>query len=302
MSELTLATSFSSAAREHLARLREGEAKVRVDGDLEGVHLMRTSCRRLRATVKYLGDPLPRKTRKQLQNGLRDLMTALGNVRDLDVLRQALDTVPGMDAGEGEELKESVEERLSLATERMQDVLDGAEYPRLLRDLEAAADVADDGVPASRVGPTRIGAALSEVLGLQPADWSAAPEESLHDLRKSVKKMRYALEAFAPTYGKPVERAIERCRALQESLGTIQDAAAFSEHLKGARSFSAGQFLATLRARSGRELEGLPDLWKKTFGPKGLSRLGAHLFRRSVKGGKVEVEESAEEERQRQVI
>jgi hypothetical protein len=98
-----------------------------------------------------------------------------------------------------------------------------------------------------------------------------------------------------------VERAIERCRALQESLGTIQDAAAFSEHLKGARSFSAGQFLATLRARSGRELEGLPDLWKRTFGPKGLSRLGAHLFRRSVKGGKVEVE-PAEEERQRQVI
>lgn len=302
MSDLTLAGSFSTATREHLARLREGEEKVRVDGDLEGVHLMRTSCRRLRATVKFLGDPLPGKIRKRLQNGLRELMTALGGVRDLDVLRQALDTVPGMETGEGEELKESVEERLSGATERMQAVLDGDEYPRLLRDLEAAAAVADDGVPACRVGPTRIGAALSGVLELQPADWSAAPEESLHDLRKSVKKLRYALEAFAPAYGKPVTRAIERCRTLQEALGTIQDAAAFSEHLKEARSFAAGQFIATLKARSGRELESLPSLWKKTFGPKGLSRLGAHLFRRTVRVSSPKVSEQEEEEAQRQVV
>lgn len=301
MSDLTLAGSFSAATREHLARLREGEEKVRVDGDLSGVHLMRTSCRRLRATVKFLGDPLPGKTRRRLQNGLRELMTALGGVRDLDVLRQALDTVPGMDTGEGEELKESVEERLSGASARMQEVLDGDEYPRLLRDLEAAAAVADDGVPACRVGPTRIGAALSGVMELQPADWAAASEESLHDLRKSVKKLRYALEAFAPAYGKPVSRAIERCRTLQESLGTIQDAAAFSGHLKEARSFAAGQFLATLKARSGRELEGLPGLWKKTFGPKGLSRLGAHLFRRTIKAIPVQ-EESEEEQAQRKVV
>ena len=305
MSDLTLAGSFSAATREHLARLREGEGKVRVDGDLDGVHLMRTSCRRLRATLKFLGDPLPGKSRRRLQNGLRELMTALGGVRDLDVLRQALDTVPGMETAEGEELKESVEERLSGATVRMQEVLDGDDYPRLLGDLEAAAAVADDGVPACRVGPARIGSALSGVLELQPADWTAASGESLHDLRKSVKKLRYALEAFAPAYGRPVARAIERCRALQESLGTIQDAAAFGEHLKEARSFAAGQFTATLKARSGRELEALPGLWKKTFGPKGLSRLGAHLFRRTIKATPRETaseKELGEQEPQRQVV
>jgi 8-oxo-dGTP pyrophosphatase MutT (NUDIX family) len=43
----------------------------------------------------------------------------------------------------------------------------------------------------------------------------------------------------------------------------------------------------------------LPGLWKKTFGPKGLSRLGAHLFRRAVKG---KVEPAAVEEPQRQVV
>ncbi|HZF00240.1 MAG TPA: CHAD domain-containing protein [Planctomycetota bacterium] len=296
----TLAASFSRATRDHLAKLREGERKVRTEGDLEGVHLMRTSCRRLRATVKYLGDPLPRKSRKQLQGGLRELMTALGTVRDLDVLRQSLDTVPSMETREGEELKESVEERLARATERMQDVLDGVEYECLVKDLEIAAGVADDRVPATRVAPARIGAALAQVMELQPSDWTAAPEESLHDLRKSVKKMRYALEAFAPVYGKPVERAIERCRGLQESLGTIQDASAFGELLKGVRTFSAGQFTATLRARATREIDGLPELWKKTFGPKGLSRLGGHLFRRATQQSVPSVD--AEEDSQREAV
>lgn len=276
----TLTESFTGAAREHLSRLREGEQRVRVDGDLEGVHLMRTSCRRLRATVKYLGDALPRQARKSLKNRLRELMTALGGVRDLDVLRQSLETVPAMANSEGEELKESVEERLAAATLRMQEVLDGESYESLIADLEAAVEVQDDGIPAARVAPSRIGSALAGVLELQPADWASAPEESLHDLRKGVKKLRYALEAFAPVYGRPVARAIERCRGLQESLGAIQDASAFAGLLAGVRTFAAGQFLATLRARAEREKDLLPAAWKKTFGPKGLERLGGHLYRR----------------------
>src|SRR5579863_4334202 len=95
---LTLATSFSQALREHLSRLREGERQVREQGELEGVHLMRTSARRLRATLKYLGDPLPREDRRALQRQLAELMTALGTVRDLDVLRRSIDSVPSLES------------------------------------------------------------------------------------------------------------------------------------------------------------------------------------------------------------
>lgn len=291
---LTLAHSFSQAIREHLGRLREGERVIREDGDLEGVHLMRTSCRRLRATLKYLGDPLPKDVRKPLEKELGRLMGALSTVRDLDVLRQSIDTVPSLSTPESESLKEAIEERLSGATARMQRALDAEGYPKLLAALERAVQISDDGTPVTWAGAARTADALTHTLRSKPADWAAAPEESLHDLRKSVKKVRYALEAFAPAYGRPVAKAIERCRDLQESLGIVQDAAAFSQHLKGLESFSAGQFIATVRVRAEREVGRLGDLWEKAFGPKAAARLGAHLFRRAVRNAAVDLPEAKE--------
>jgi CHAD domain-containing protein len=279
----TLTGSFSQAVRQNLSRLRDGERMIRDDGNLEGVHLMRTSCRRLRATVKYLGEGLSRELRKLLEIRLREVMGELGQVRDLDVLRQAVDGIPALASSDAEPLKESIEQRLSEATAKMQAVLDGESYARLQGDLEKAAQTADDGTLVTWAAPARVGAALAGVLCLKPADWASTPEESLHDLRKSVKKARYALEAFAPAYGRPVSRAIERLRELQESLGVIQDASAFRDHLKTIHSFSAGQFIATMRARADGELKRLPELWEKSFGSKGMARLGGHLFRRSVK-------------------
>src|SRR5258706_15198254 len=109
----TLAEGFVRAARQSIDKLREGEAMIRKDGDLEGVHLMRTSCRRLRATVKYLGDHLERKEQKTLQRGLQSLMTALGPVRDLDVLRGAIGSVESLDSVEADGLNQDIQQRLA---------------------------------------------------------------------------------------------------------------------------------------------------------------------------------------------
>jgi CHAD domain-containing protein len=279
----TLTSSFCQAVRQNLSKLRDGERMVREDGDLEGVHLMRTSCRRLRATVKYLGQDLSRELRKLLEIRLREVMRDLGQVRDLDVLRQAVDGMPALTTSDAEPMRESIEQRLSEATAKMQAAIDGESYARLLVDLEKAAQISDDGTLVAWAAPAKVGAALAGVLRLKPADWASTAEETLHDLRKSVKKARYALEAFAPAYGRPVTRTIERLRELQESLGVVQDASAFCDHLQSMRTFSAGQFIATMRARADGELKRLPELWEKSFGPKGMARLGGHLFRRSVK-------------------
>lgn len=289
----TLAATFSQAATQHLERLREGERMVREAGDLEGVHLMRTSCRRLRATVKYLGDHLARTERESLLTSLRSFMTALSPVRDLDVLKHAIEGTPAMAPQDVAALKSGVDNLLAPAQRRMTDALGGTDYARLVKELERAVHVPTAPLPASLVAPARIGKALADVLRLKPADWAAAEDEALHDLRKGVKKLRYALEAFAPAYGRPVARAIERCRDLQESLGTLQDAAVFATHLQGVRTFAAGQFLATMRARADAGIEALPALWTRAFGPKGLERLGGHLFRRAVKRAAARVAEAS---------
>jgi CHAD domain-containing protein len=279
----TLSRGFAKAVREHLAGLRLGEEKIRRDGDPDGVHRMRTSCRRLRATIKYLGTALPRETRAGLQNDLRRLMAALGPVRDLDVLRAAIGAATVLGEREAASLRDAVDKKQVKVKVRMQAALDGELYPRLQRDLEAAASLPEDGVPASYAGAGRIGAALEGVMLHKPADWATASEESLHELRKGVKKLRYALEAFAPAYGRPMADAIDRCRDLQETLGALQDAAVFGTLLKSVRTFAAGQFTASVRVRADVELRLLPEVWKRTLGSKAIARLGSHLFRRAVR-------------------
>lgn len=283
MSSIALSDAFSAAVRESLARLREGEARVRESRDLEGIHLMRTSARRLRSAVKYLGAQLPKPVRRRLQTGLRDLMGALGPARDVDVLRDAIRRTEGLEPQDAARLDAAAAVRLQRALKRMEAALGAEAYPALLSELEAAVSTPGDAVPASRAGASRILAALEDVVALRPTSWEGAEEERLHDLRKSVKRLRYALEAFRPAYGKPVERMIERCRDLQEALGAVQDVAMFSGLLKGVRSFAAGQFLATVRARVAAVRTALPDLWDRAFRGRTARRLGAHLLARMVR-------------------
>ena len=124
----TVSSCFSDAVLESLRKLREGEALVREQGDLEGVHLMRTSLRRLRSAVRFLGTHLPGSRRRVLQDGLRDLMGRLGPVRDLDVLKGAVAATPGAEPRDAESLAERVDKRLMSAHVRMMETLDAPEY------------------------------------------------------------------------------------------------------------------------------------------------------------------------------
>ncbi len=64
--------------------------------------------------------------------------------------------------------------------------------------------------------------------------------EALHTLRKEGKRLRYAAEAFAPLFpGAPTRRFLKRLRAVQGTLGEMQDAAVARDLL--ARLGSAGR-------------------------------------------------------------
>ncbi len=287
-----LSAAFSAAVRESLAKLREGEVRVREARDLEGVHLMRTSARRLRSAVQHLGGHLPGGERRRLGRALKDLMTVLSPVRDLDVLVHAVGASEVLAPADSESLKSGALSELAGPVRLMTEHLDGPDHAKLLADLEAAAAAPGDGSTVSTSGPKRLLKAVGAVLAGRPDDWAKAGDEALHELRKDVKRLRYALEAFRPSYGRPVAELVERCRDLQEALGAIQDAAAFAGTLRNLRTFAAGQFLAAERMRAVGRREELPGLWKRAFGPKMLGRLGAHLLRRCARPARA-AEESA---------
>jgi CHAD domain-containing protein len=274
----TVGEAFAVAVRDHVATLREAEGMIRGGGGVEGVHRMRTSSRRLRSAVKYLGAHLPVATRAALQAGLKGLMAALGPVRDHDVLIGEIAKTPGIAAADAASLAEAVRKRRERPALGMLEWLSGPRHRALLDGLEEAAHLAGS-VPVTAAGPARITKAIAAVVASKPA-WGSAADEALHDTRKAVKKLRYALEAFQPAYGKAMGRMIEACRDLQEALGAVQDAAMFGEQLRGLRTFAAGQFIATVRGAAEAVKARLPKVWERALGRRMLGRLGAHLLRR----------------------
>ncbi len=276
----TVGEAFAAAVRDNVATLREAEGMIRGGSGVEGVHKMRTSSRRLRSAVKYLGGHLDRATRAQLQHDLKDLMAALGPVRDHDVLIGEIAKTPGIAPPDVETLAEAVRKRRERPALRMLEWLSGGRHRALLGGLEAAARQAGSAA-VTAAGPARITRAIADVVASKPA-WESAADEALHDTRKAVKKLRYALEAFQPAYGRPVGRMIEACRELQEALGAVQDAAMFGEQLRGLRTFAAGQFIATVRGAAEAVKARLPKVWERALGRRMLGRLGAHLMRRMI--------------------
>jgi CHAD domain-containing protein len=78
--------------------------------------------------------------------------------------------------------------------------------------------------PIVAVAGGRIRAVYRRMLKMGDTIDEASPPESLHDLRKKGKELRYLLELFASLYTPEVIKpAVRRLKALQDTLGRFQD-------------------------------------------------------------------------------
>ena len=77
--------------RFHLARMLAREAGTREGIDTEELHAMRVATRRQRAAWRVFGASFRPGRTKRYRNGLREIASRLGTVRDLDVLLEAVD-------------------------------------------------------------------------------------------------------------------------------------------------------------------------------------------------------------------
>ncbi len=108
-------------------------------------------------------------------------------------------------------------------------------------------------------------------------DASSEPGE-FHELRIRCKGLRYALEAVAELYGKPARVMNRRLIALQDALGSHQDAIVASQRLRSlaiddghdlppATVFAMGELAARYTDRAERLRSEFPPLFRKLAGP-----------------------------------
>jgi CHAD domain-containing protein len=265
--------------------------------DADSVHDVRTSSRRLRSILRLFREADEAK-RDEARSALRALARAAGALRDEQMALDSLHEGPDWARGNAA-LAAAIGARAKAAAARLRRRLDDAEtrsLPRRVAELGARAE-ARRSEPFAVAGAARVPReserALADVARLVP---TRASPEGLHALRLSVKRARYAAEAFSGAFGAPVGRFIAAARRLQDDLGLVQDEVSLRAALRRAlarlparspdreaAARAAEAALADASRRTQAALERLPARIEAAFGEKAQRRLGAHLLGRAAR-------------------
>jgi CHAD domain-containing protein len=272
-------TRFAELQREVL----KADAGLRLRDGPEDVHDLRVATRRLRALLRTARPMFDRDWADRLRAELDVLATALGAVRDLDVLIAGLEhDAAQLDEGDTvavSALPVMLRARRSAAFAELRLTLESDRYYALLAELEGAVhappvkDADFDLEHAARKAFKRA-ARLGEAL---PAD---ASDGDLHALRIRGKRARYAAELAVPLRGRKARRFVKRAKRFQDFLGEHQDAVLAERTIRQAArdlpdhasSLAAGRLLAQARERRRGVRRRLRPEWKR------LARAGAKAW------------------------
>ncbi len=205
--------------------------------DIEGIHQLRVSLRRFRSALTLFKDVLPPKDLTWLQGEAKAIINGLGGARDWDVFITEL-LQPVMDARPHDKclmrLYDAVVEEQRLAYAQARQTLSAPGYLKFILDLGVWLDqegwCRKKNVKALRASPVDFARKVlhkrqKKVLK-QGTDFEHLPDEELHRLRISLKKLRYATEFFVSLYDDTLSKSyVKAMRRLQDDLGHLNDLA-----------------------------------------------------------------------------
>ena len=240
MIQLALRTQLKA-----MCKLRE---KALDPNDTDGVHDMRVLSRRLRSHVSDFKPYLRQPGLSVVK--LRALAKSLGAVRDQDVALAALKASKSGatgDAFEGIEMLESErrtfrEEALAALEKALKPAAVDEVCEEFLARLRDTATVRPKKSTRQGEGDSVLifGPVASEVIAERLKEFRSAAAETiyrpaatkdLHELRILSKRLRYAIELFAPCWGKELKDIAKEVALMQTSLGELHDCDVWIEDL-----------------------------------------------------------------------
>ncbi len=224
----------------HLPIARQGQ-------DPEGVHQVRVAGRRLRVWLELAG-------LRVLQDDLAWLVRGAGRVRDLEVLLQHPDLPSSF--------QHWIQGQLTQARQTLTPMLDS---PRLAGLLEALTVLPPLERPVAQARLER----LAQRVERRARAWEQEQElESLHALRRALRRLRYAREWL--------DLETKAIKALQERFGQVGDLAFTLAYLQAfeAEGGRASRYRQKLKAKLTLALEEAQYLWHKQKHQLGLPGRG----------------------------
>lgn len=226
-----------------LSRIRTVEAEAR-RGDVEGIHRLRTTTRRLRSELRAFRGLVDPGWVGPLEGEMKWLASLLGAVRDLDVLMDRFRKAAAEDGLETEDLSPLFAElmtRHARASRELRGALQGDRYRAILAHLQdAIARPSLEGcacAPCREALPPLAAAAWQRLRKGGRALRTSDPDEAFHEVRKRAKRARYTAEMVAPVLSgaaaKGARRFIRGTTRVQDLLGEHQDAIVAGHELAG---------------------------------------------------------------------
>ncbi|MBD2386891.1 CHAD domain-containing protein [Cylindrospermum sp. FACHB-282] len=258
----TLGDYAYQAIEKHAKKTWKWEKAVKKDEDPEALHQMRVGMRRLRTDISKFGLALDL-SKPVSEKNIAKIARTLGNLRDLDVLKEALENnyIPHLRRKEQASLQTafgalSKQREIELANvqktlkdehyksvkQGFQDWLEKPNYQPLasLSIQQVLPDLLLPAVSTLLLHPGwLIGTQIVNSEVVIPTDWTsekleeqlATQGETLHSLRKQAKRVRYQMELFTEIYGESFAAHIAEVKNIQEILGAMQDSMVLAEWL-----------------------------------------------------------------------
>jgi CHAD domain-containing protein len=239
--EITADMPASVAVATVLLRLLD-TMELNLDGvlrdiDTEFLHDLRVSVRRTRSAIKLLGDVLPDGLAGPYAAEFKWLGDLTTPTRDLDVHLLGFGAMAkhlaDASAADLEPFRAYLVRRRARESRRLAADLRSARFKAITDHWrKALVEVRDAGGPrrrrreptAAELAISTTGRAFRKIVAKGGAITQDSPPESLHDLRKRAKELRYLLEFFAPLHD-PVanKKVVGDLKQLQDCLGEFQD-------------------------------------------------------------------------------
>jgi CHAD domain-containing protein len=228
-----------------LNAIKANEQGTIADTDSEFLHDFRVAIRRTRAGLSQIKQILP----DQINTYYADFFSWLGQItgptRDLDVyllsFEQYKNCLPESIREDLNPLYDFLLDKQKLAQKELAKKLQSpkylstlSEWERYLKEPAFQKPLAQNARRSIKeLADLRIWKTFTRVLQEGEAINNLSPAESLHDLRKSCKKLRYLMEFFQSLYPEEsIKQLIKNLKGLQEVLGDFQDYAVQEDNLK----------------------------------------------------------------------
>ncbi|MEM1129309.1 MAG: CYTH and CHAD domain-containing protein [Pseudomonadota bacterium] len=239
-------TAARDVLRECFEQISQNVEVMGLSDDPEGPHQLRVGLRRLRSAFSVFKPAIGNPEMERLNTEARWLGQEVGSLRDLDVAVVDLLDPAAEQTGDAESfsvLRDAIVARGTARRAELRDVLQEPRTHSFVIDLARFIEARGWLLPNDFGQTTRLARPISD-LAVDALDkrWKSVRKhargidtlsiEERHELRKELKKLRYAVEFLGPLFAKKqVDHFVRHLKSLQAIFGDLNDLAMAEELL-----------------------------------------------------------------------